>query len=153
MFQGHRLLWLGGLLPTAALMLLCSGDVALSSFDGKGEPGIAVMLRFSVDELDPLKPGKSFVECVVRNGSDRAVEVPTVYTRDYEGDLILSAGARHGLWMIAWAEPAKQKKVLLLPGREITVFKDELRAVLLLDLNAQKPLLAGEKTYHWTWMA
>jgi len=39
MFQGHRLLWLGGLLPTAALMLPCSGDVALSSFDGKGEPG------------------------------------------------------------------------------------------------------------------
>lgn len=152
MLKGHRI-GIAGVLLVAGPMVLCLSNPALSSFDGKGDPGITVVLRLSVDQLDPLKPEKSFVECVVRNGSDRAVEVPTVYTRDYEGDLVLSAGARHGLWMITWAGPAKQKTVLLLPGRELTVFMDELRAVLLLDLNSQKPLLAGEKTYHWTWMA
>ncbi|HYT89582.1 MAG TPA: hypothetical protein VEL76_12820, partial [Gemmataceae bacterium] len=29
--------------------------------DPKAKPGIEVRLRFSVEELDPLQPGKSFV--------------------------------------------------------------------------------------------
>jgi len=40
-------------------------------------PGVEVVLRISVEELDPFKPGDSFIECVVRNKSDQEITVPT----------------------------------------------------------------------------
>src|SRR5205807_1340548 len=45
---------------------------------------IEVRLRFSVEVLDPLNPGEAFVECIVRNKSAKAVDVPTVYTGGHD---------------------------------------------------------------------
>src|SRR4051794_12906853 len=74
----------------------------------KPKPGIDVLLRVSVDVLDPLNPGESFVECVVRNKSAKAVEVPTVYVAGHAGEMALWAVHRWDLHLIAWAGPQKQ---------------------------------------------
>ncbi len=123
---------------------------------------IEVMLRFSVDELDPLKPEQNHVECIVRNGTDKAIEVPANYAGGWNSDLVLRAGMiyepgtfgfYHGLILVYWAAEKKKETKLLNPGAETTVFKDELKAVLLLDGFEEKRLVPKEKRYYWDWQA
>ena len=116
-------------------------------------PGVEVRLRFSVEELDPLKPDKNYLECIVRNKADRSIQVPTVYTGGHNGDISLRAKERFGLRLIFWAGKEKQVHKLLKPGEEITVFKDSLANVFLLDMDKDKPLKPREERFYWTWEA
>jgi hypothetical protein len=123
---------------------------------------IDVRLRFSVEEIDPLKPGDSFVECIVRNGSDMAVAVPVTYSGGWSSDLLLHGtpvfgkevfGLHHEMKLVYWAGELKKETKLLKPGEELTVFKDTLNAVLVLDRTKDKPLKPKEPRYYWSWMA
>src|SRR5206468_1741101 len=102
-----------------------------------------------------LKPDKSYVECIVRNKSARAVRVPSVYSGGYDSDVMLHVGANLYSYykLVFWAGAKKERTQLLKPGQEMTVFKDELRAVFLLDIDKAKPLVPGEKRYYWSWSA
>src|SRR5262249_35304704 len=118
---------------------------------------VDVLLRFSVETLDPLKPDKSFVECVVRNKSKQAVRVPR-YSGGWGTDMMLRVvgpgGWRfHDLHLVIWAGDTKKGTVLVNAGEEAMVFKDDLNAVLRLDLNKGKPLKPKEPHYYWSWSA
>lgn len=115
---------------------------------------VSVNLRFSVDVLDPLKPEKSYVECIVKNGTDKAVQVPVIYSGGYyHDDLVLTAGGQWELRLVIWAGQAKKESKLLKPGEELTVYKDSLVNVLLLDMEKGKPLKPREERYYWSWSA
>ena len=119
----------------------------------KGLPGVEVVLRFSVEEFDPLKPGRSFLECVVRNKSDKAIKVPVLYSGGYDSDMVLSDGTVRDLRLIVWAGPKDKATKLVGPGEELTIFKESLREVLLLDVTEPKALIPEERRYYWTWQA
>src|SRR5262249_55799560 len=71
---------------------------------------LKVTLRFSVAELDPTNPGDSYVECIVRNNTEGAVDVPTNYTGGYqERVMILEAKSRWPLHLIQWAGDTKAR--------------------------------------------
>jgi hypothetical protein len=119
---------------------------------------VEVRLRFSVETLDPLKPDKNYIECTVRNGSQQAVQVPAVLAGGWDSDLILRVVAPErwhffDFHLVMWASPKKKATKLLEPGEEMVVFKDELRAVLLLDTDKAKPLKPNEPRYYWSWRA
>jgi hypothetical protein len=120
-------------------------------------PGIEVKLRFSVAELDPLKPGDSFVECTVRNQSAKAVQVPTVYTGSWEkSDMTLTGGGGgwwNGLRLVRWAGTKKQETKLLERDREMIVYKASLREILLLDMDKAAALKPKEERWYWSWSA
>jgi hypothetical protein len=140
--------------PIAVLCLglLASPGIAQSAKDAKPKPDprIKVTLRFSVDELDPLKPGDSFIECRVHNGSDKPIQVPTVYIGGYtDRDMRLGGGR---VELIYWAGgKERQKFVELDPGKDIVVFKERLGILLLLDPKEIKPLKPAEPRYYWSW--
>jgi Cellulase (glycosyl hydrolase family 5) len=119
-----------------------------------------VRLRISVEELDPLKPGNAFLECTVRNGTATAVTAPSVFDGNWISDVKLTAfrGPEAGLAWIPmnlhyWATDKKKETKLLQPGEELTVFKDELKAILILDANKDKPVAPKQKRYYWLWTA
>lgn len=120
---------------------------------------VSVDLRFSIDVLDPYKPEKGYVECTVRNGTDKPVEVPTVYSGGYDAEMKLTAhiasegGWWHELRLVYWAGSKKKETKLLQPGEQLVLFKDELKAMLLLDGFKEKPLNPNEKRYYWSWQA
>ena len=121
---------------------------------------VDVRLKFSVDTLDPLKPDKTFVECSVRNGTTKPITVPTSYDGGWESDMKLSAfqGRDARLWwnelrLVQWAGEKTKAKKLLQSGEEAVVFKDELKAVLVLGPQKDKPLMPKEKRYYWSWDA
>jgi hypothetical protein len=115
----------------------------------KPDERIKVILRFSEDELDPLKPGDSFLECRIHNGADQPIRVPTVYIGGYrDADMKLIGGSVH---LVHWAGKKEQKFAELPPGQELTVFKAALRKLLLLDKKDHKRLMPGEPRYYWSW--
>jgi hypothetical protein len=111
---------------------------------------IEVKLHFSVDELDPSKPGESYLECKSFNGTDKAVHVPTVYAGGFEGDMSLKTIGRYDFHLVVWAGKAKQETKLLKPGEQIIVFKDSLASVLLLSMDKDTPLKPNQERYYWT---
>jgi hypothetical protein len=120
----------------------------------KSLPGVEVVLRFSVEELDPLKPDKSFVECIVHNQSPKAIQVPSGLAGGFDTDMTLTSGDRSfGLRLVMWAGDKNKETKLLKPGAAMTIFKDSLRNVLLLDEEKVKPLTPKEERYYWTWNA
>jgi hypothetical protein len=129
------------------------GDKAASKSDNKAVPGIEVLLRFSVEQLDPLKPENSHVECMVRNDSPMPIQVLTILTNSFDCDLSLRAKGRHELHLVAWAGPRKQEFKTLDAGKEMTVLKALLKDVLLLEMTKDTPLMPGEKRYYWAWRA
>jgi Cellulase (glycosyl hydrolase family 5) len=115
------------------------------------DTSMEVRLRYSVEVLDPLKPAKAFIECVVRNNTDKEVKVPTTYGGE---DMTLrTAGNWLTLRMIHWAAGKKQETKLLKPGEEMVIYKEDLKTVLLLDMDKEKPLKPNEPRIYWTWMA
>jgi hypothetical protein len=104
-------------------------------------------------ELNPLKPGDAHLECVVRNGSDRAVRVPVTYSGGHEADLSLHTPRTPKLRLILWAGPEKKEHKELKPSAEVTAFKALLKDVLLLEVVKRKPLAPREQQYYWTWEA
>jgi hypothetical protein len=106
-----------------------------------------------VEVLDPLNPGDAFVECIVRNKSTKAVNVPTAYSGGYRSDLVLYASGRHDLSLIWWAGSQKPEKKALAGGAEMTVFKAALKDVLLLDTVKPKALIPKEERFYWSWSA
>jgi hypothetical protein len=120
----------------------------------KSLPGIEVKLRFSVDELDSLKPGDSYIECIVRNQSKKAVQVPVGYGAGFDQPTSLHTSWPLGLRMVLWGEAKKKQQAKLLkPGEEMILFKESLKEVLLLEMTKEKPLLPKERRYYWTWQA
>src|SRR5262249_47426918 len=101
-------------------------------------------LRFSVKELDPLKPGDAYLECTVHNRSSKPILAPTVYTGGYESDIVLATEHRFGLHLVHWAGPKKQDPKPVPPGETITVFKADLNSLFLLGVDKQKPLKPNE---------
>jgi len=120
---------------------------------GRAQPAkedkIKIVLRFSVDELDPKNPGDAFVECVVRNQTEQAVRVPVTYTGGYENQVMTLYGGP--LTLVMWAGDKKAMFDALAPGKERSVFKAPLKELLLLDLAMNKPLKPAEKRYYWSW--
>lgn len=116
---------------------------------------IEVKLWSSSETLDPLKPGDHHLKCIVRNVSDRAVEVPTFYSGGYDGDLKLQAAARWELTLVRWAGVKKKEHKKLQPGEEVVVFKDTLRQLFLLDVKDPKSLSLKpqEERHYWSWTA
>ena len=115
--------------------------------------GIEVRLRFSVEEIDPAKPDKSYVECTIRNSGVNEIRVPSNYTGGWESDTILKSTGWHELRLVFWAGEKNKQFRQVKPGEEITIFKDELNAVLLLDMTKAKALMPKEKRYYWSWQA
>lgn len=117
---------------------------------------IELILNFSVKELDPKKPGESFVECVIRNKSKKPVKVPSNYAGGHRTDLTLHGSTYGGfreVWLVKWASDRKQETTVLRPGNEMVVFKDLLKDVLVLDSFDPKPLKPKEARYYWGWDA
>jgi hypothetical protein len=67
--------------------------------------------------------------------------------------MVLSAQDRWPMALIAWADQQKQETRLLQPKEALTVFKADLKDVLLLEMVKEKPLMPGEKRWYWSWMA
>jgi hypothetical protein len=125
---------------------------------------IDVKLKISVDLLDPYKPEKGFIECIVHNRSEKAIRVPSVYAGGWQSDMVLNSwpGASKSpgvgdvfgrLTLVRWAADTKKQAAPLEPGKEMTVFKDDLEKVLILDGFKVKPLKPKEERYYWTWQA
>jgi hypothetical protein len=132
--------------PTVAL----PGD---KKKETKTLPGIEVKLHFSVEELDPLKPGDSYIECIVRNQSEKAVQAPLGYSSGFSQPTALYAEERHQLRMVLWGDKKQAEMKLLKVGEELVVFKESLKEVFLLEMRKEKPLLPKERRYYWTWQA
>jgi len=123
---------------------------------------VSVRLRFSVDSLDPRKPEKSYAECIIRNGTDKPIVVPSNYSGGWRSDLFIHAhtiygkesGRAHTLTLVRWADKTDNETKMLKPGEEFSVFKNDLRAVLVLDSDFKYPRLkSSEPRYYWSWMA
>jgi hypothetical protein len=121
---------------------------------------VEVRLRFSVDKLDPRKPGDAFIESVLRNGTPKPIRVPAKYDGGWDSDMKLTAfqAPEAGLhWielrMVRWAGAKTHAAKVVQPGEECTMFKDSLNAVLRLDLKQEKPLVPKEEQYYWSWSA
>lgn len=116
------------------------------------KPVVQVVLSCSTKRLDPFAPGDHFLQCTVRNVSEKPVEVPTVYVGGHSGEMSLTDGL---LRLVFYGGPKAQQYKRLEPGQEATVFRATLRDVLRLDFknDADRPLLPGQKRYYWDWRA
>src|SRR4051812_47951865 len=100
-----------------ALVVLASRHEAWAGKKKPEEPkrisGIEVVLRISVEELDPLKPGDSFIECLVRNKSDQEITAPTKLVGGHSPSLGLTANSKltrlQALHLVYWAGPKKEE--------------------------------------------
>ena len=138
--------------------LLVAGSAAggkKSADEPRPIPGVEVILRASVKELDPLRPGDSFLECVVRNQADRELVVPVGLAGGFTRDVLLTSGrAFNPLTLVYWGGPKEQETTRLAAGKEVTVFKASLKDILLVGPDAAaKPLMPREKRYYWSWSA
>src|SRR5438874_20674 len=88
--------------------------------------GVEVVLRISVEELDPFNPGDSFIECVVRNKSDQEITAPTKLVGGHGPSLDLWAEGSlirfGGLHLVYWAGPKKEETAKVKPGAEVVAF-------------------------------
>lgn len=121
---------------------------------------IEVKLKVSVDEIDPLKPGKAFMEGTVRNGTAKPITVSARFDGNWSSDIKVNAwrGREAGLWWIEmslhyWATDKKKETKVLQPGEEMTLLKDDLAAILVLDENKNKEPTPKVKRYYWGWTA
>src|SRR5262249_29594176 len=74
----------------AQIVLLAA--MAWSSADDQPKqptPGIRVEVRFSVKEFDPENPKEGFLECVVHNGTEKPIQVPTGYARGFDSNIVV----------------------------------------------------------------
>lgn len=117
--------------------------------------GVEVVLSCSTERLDPLKPGDHHLKCVVRNLSDKAIDVPTFYSGGFDADLKLQAAERWELSLVKWAGVKKTERKKLAPGEEMVVFQDTLRDLFLLYAKDPKSLALKprEERYYWSWSA
>ena len=113
---------------TAALLALVAHALTASAQD-QTKPGagkVSVRLSFSVEEYDPRAPSTATLKCVVRNDTDRAVEVPV----GYDGrSVILKSGLLTLHKAAAKGQPGV-KRVRVGPGREQVVFELPLDDIL-----------------------
>jgi hypothetical protein len=132
-----------------------SGELLPLKSDKPPIPGVEVELRFSLKELDPLKPPeKDYLECIVRNKSEKAVRAPTKYTGGFQGmNMLLWADGRWPLTMHNWAGEKEQVMKPLNPKEEVVVFKMGLTELFLLADEKEKPLKPKEPRVYWSWPA
>jgi hypothetical protein len=121
-------------------------------------PGVQVVLRCSTERLDPLAPGKHELECVVRNGSDKALEVPLGYEGGFRTDVSLIATGPALHWplnLVSWGSSKERKTAVVKAGKELVIFKETLADMLLLNVKEEEgpPLIPGVKRWYWSWIA
>ena len=144
---------------TGVLIVLFAAT-AWSSVDDKPKQtksGIRVEVRFSLKEFDPKNPKGGFLECVVHNGTDKPIKVPTGYARGFDSDIVLFGRVgKHkktienlSFWwdlrLVRRGKPGEATKpsfTVVDPAKEQVVFKDGL-----------KELLIEQKESGWTWEA
>jgi hypothetical protein len=133
-----------------AFLLFAPAGIVAQDNEAKHKPipGIEVVLTFSIKDLDPKKPGDSFVECVVKNGSGKTIQVPAIYTGGWDQDMCLEA---NDLRLVHWAADKKQTNVALEPGKGMVVFKAALIDVLLLGPDGGKKPVPTEPRFYWSW--
>jgi hypothetical protein len=107
---------------------------------------IKVIVRFSVEVLDPKDPKDSFIEVRLKNDGKEKARVPTLYTSGFDRDIILKGGGHSwGLWLTGWGPEKKHTMVDLQPGKEVVIFKLPLGELLLPSTTT--------KSGRWTWEA
>jgi hypothetical protein len=113
-------------LAAALLALAANALTAPGQQPGKSAgPKVSVDLSFSVSEYDPRKPDQATLKCVVRNGTQQAVEVPVGYggraVTLTSGALTLYRRAKPGQETVKWVrvEPGKEQVIFELPLAEI----------------------------------
>lgn len=120
---------------------------------GKPKLPIKVVVRFSVQEVNPQDPKDSYLECLVSNEGKVAVQLPTLYENGFDRDMILKGDPvekeRWGLWLVSKGaeKKSKQKLEALEPGKERNIFKATLQDILLLDPDPKNRKL------RWDWEA
>jgi hypothetical protein len=130
-----------------SIFVLAWSSVLAGQAGNDSKPAVHIDLKFSVPELDPNDPKDSFIACVIRNNSDKAIKVPAGYVPGYDRDMILKADAPNfgwGLWLVRWRGDAKPPHVLLEPGQQLSVFKASLKELLFPEKSKQ---------VRWTWEA
>ena len=142
------LLFLRPYLTLLGLTLFVSWEPAATIAQPAKKADVKVILRFSVAELDPKDPGDSHVKCIVRNEGKEAIRVPINYVGGFENRVMVMEAER--LDLVVWAGEKKAKFARLEPGKELVVFKANLKE-LLLDPAMAKPLEPEERRYYWSW--
>ena len=140
------------MLPLALVQAGVAGEKQKVNPDGDVE----IVLRYSVEVLDPLNPKHSYLECIVRNKSKQTIQVPTSYGGGFNASMSLQSTERWILRLIRWgaAKPGKKEDLKpLAPGKEMTVFKNYLNDLFLLNMERDKPLKPNERRWYWTWQA
>ena len=96
----------------------------------------------------------------MRNGTSKPVTVPSLFDGNWNSDIKLIAHRDRGAglhWIEMslhyWATDKKKESRLLQPGEEMTLLKDDLKAILILDENKNKDPAPKVKRYYWSWTA
>jgi hypothetical protein len=144
----------------AGVLIVLSAAPAWSSAEDKPKQAksrIRVEVRFSVKEFDPKNPKEGFLECVVHNGSDKPIKVPSGYASGFDSNIVLfgrvgkdkkTIGNVSFWWdlRLVWRgkqrEATKTSFTVVDPGKEQVVFKDGLNELLI-----------ERKESGWTWEA
>ncbi len=151
----------------AGAFLLVAAALACGAAPPGKERGVVAEVRFTVKELDPKNP-KGEMECVVRNGTGRPIEVPLGYADGFDSPVVLfgRAGAEkikveglaffHELRLVRWKDGKEAKKAtaVVKPGEEVVVFRVGLDEMLLKpgrDRMEKKAVPRG--ALRWTWQA
>ena len=140
------------------LLVTASGCLSAEDKPKSATPGIRVEVRFTVKEFDPKKPREGFLECVVRNDTDKPIEVPTGYARTFDSDVVLFGRVGkekkktdnvYHWWDLRLVKCEKDSKesektatAVVKSGKELVVFKESLNALLL-----------DQKKFEWSWQA
>ncbi|MGE3807578.1 MAG: hypothetical protein AB7K24_23180 [Gemmataceae bacterium] len=107
---------------------------------------VRIELKFSVAEFDPDQP-RGTVECIVHNGTDKQIRVPSDYSLGFDSDVVLY-GIGNFRWPMRLVRPVKQREAKKAPlvdlpaGQSRVVFKSELTDVLMNPQGAR-----------WSWQA
>jgi hypothetical protein len=140
------------------LVLMAAGWSSAEDKPKSTKPGVRVEVRFSVKEFDPKKPDEGSLEVVVRNDTDKAIDVPTGYAQSFDTDVVLFGRVGkdkkktdnvYHWWDLRLVKRERDSKktskvstAVVKPGKEMVVFKESLNALLL-----------DRKKFGWTWQA
>jgi len=117
------------------------------------KPQVVVQLSISVDEFDPAEP-KGTVKCIVRNGLEKAVEIP----ERYDSHRITLIGQSHRFPLRLWNRTRDRKEppmIELKPGSDKVAFEFPLAEILRVQdpKVVREDYRAGRPVLVWDWMA
>lgn len=102
---------------------------------------VRVTFDISVDDYDPVLGGKGTMKCVIRNRTDKPVELKLE---------IYAHGSGHMHSHHLWQSKDKPKSITIPAGKEVVVFEETLDSMLYSGPEKK----GAEKLIHgWTWDA